>query len=55
MKNVTYYGMINDEVGYIDRDFNTTSAKEVRQAFAELKEKGMKKLILDLRENPGVS
>lgn len=54
MKNVTYYGMINDEVGYIDlKDFNTTAAKEVRQAFAELKEKGMKKLILDLRENPG--
>ncbi|MFC0185482.1 S41 family peptidase [Pseudarcicella hirudinis] len=54
MKNVTYYGMINDEVGYIDlKDFNSTASKEVRTAFQELKAKGMKKLVLDLRENPG--
>jgi carboxyl-terminal processing protease len=54
MKNVTYYGMINDEVGYIDlKDFNSTASKEMRQAFTELKGKGMKKLVVDVRENPG--
>ncbi|KAB7732684.1 PDZ domain-containing protein [Rudanella paleaurantiibacter] len=54
MTNVPYYGMINDEVGYIDlKDFTATAAREVRQAVVELKGKGMKKLILDVRENPG--
>ncbi|GAB4028005.1 S41 family peptidase [Spirosoma koreense] len=54
MTNVPYYGMINDEVGYIDlKDFTATAAREVRTAFQELKGKGMKKLILDVRENPG--
>lgn len=52
--NVPYYGMINDEVGYIDlKDFTATASREVRNAFQELKGKGMKKLVLDLRENPG--
>lgn len=54
MTNVPYYGMINDEVGYIDlKDFTSTASREVRSAFTELKSKGMKKLILDVRENPG--
>ncbi|HEV7351493.1 S41 family peptidase [Telluribacter sp.] len=52
--NVPYYGMINDEVGYIDlKDFTATASREVRNAFQELKGKGMKKVVLDLRENPG--
>ena len=54
MTNVPYYGMVSDEVGYIDlKDFTATASREVRSAFQELKGKGMKKLILDLRENPG--
>lgn len=54
MTNVPYYGMISDEVGYIDlKDFTATASREVRTAFQELKGKGMKKLVLDLRENPG--
>ncbi|MFT4032910.1 MAG: S41 family peptidase [Siphonobacter sp.] len=54
MTNVPYYGMINDEVGYIDlKDFTGTASREVRQAFTDLKGKGMKKVILDLRDNPG--
>jgi len=54
MTNVPYYGMINDEVGYIDlKDFTATASREVKTAFQELKGKGMKKLILDVRENPG--
>ncbi|TDB63345.1 S41 family peptidase [Arundinibacter roseus] len=52
--NVPYYGMISDEVGYIDlKDFTATASREVRNAFQELKGKGMKKLVLDVRENPG--
>jgi carboxyl-terminal processing protease len=52
--NVPYYGMINETVGYINlTDFSATAAKEVKQAFVELKSKGMKNLILDVRENPG--
>ncbi|WP_018622938.1 S41 family peptidase [Spirosoma luteum] len=54
MTNVPYYGMISEDVGYIDlKDFTATASREVRSAFQELKTKGMKKLILDVRENPG--
>ncbi|MBA4848785.1 S41 family peptidase [Emticicia sp. BO119] len=52
--NVPHSGMINDEVGYIQlNDFTATAAKEVKSAFSELKASGMKKLIFDLRGNPG--
>ena len=54
MTNVPYYGMVSEEVGYIDlKDFTNTASREVRAAFQDLKGKGMKKLILDLRDNPG--
>ncbi len=52
--NVPHSGMVNDEVGYIQlNDFTATAAKEVKSAFSELKAQGMKKLIFDLRGNPG--
>lgn len=52
--NVPYYGMISDEVGYIDlKDFTATASREVKSAFQDMKGKGMKSLILDLRDNPG--
>ena len=52
--NVPYYGMLNAEVGYIDlKDFTANASREVRNAFQELKGKGMKSLVLDLRDNPG--
>lgn len=52
--NVPHYGMINDEVGYIQlTDFSRTAAKEIKTATLELKDKGMKNLVLDLRGNPG--
>lgn len=52
--NVPFFGMINETVGYINlTDFSGTASKEVKQAFVELKAKGMKNLILDVRENPG--
>ncbi len=52
--NVPFYGMVNEEVGYIKlSDFTTNASKEVKEALTELKEQGAKKLILDLRDNPG--
>ncbi len=52
--NVPYYGMVSGEVGYIHlSDFTTGASREVKNALTELKAKGAKKLILDLRDNPG--
>jgi len=53
--DVPYYGMLNDEVGYIRlTSFTQTASKEVKEAFLELKdEKGMDKLVFDLRGNGG--
>ncbi|MHA8050665.1 S41 family peptidase [Aquirufa sp. ROCK-SH2] len=54
INNVVYSGMIRPEVGYILlEDFNSSAAKELKNALQNLKKDGMKKLILDLRENPG--
>ncbi len=54
VESVPYYGMINETVGYINlTEFSGTAAKEVKAAFADLKAKGMKQLIFDLRDNGG--
>jgi carboxyl-terminal processing protease len=54
MPNVPYSGMVSPEVGYIYlNDFSATAAREVKQAYNDLKANGMKHLILDLRDNPG--
>jgi carboxyl-terminal processing protease len=51
---VPYYTMLNDEVGYISFiQFTESAAAEVKKAFLDLKEQGMKKLIIDVRSNPG--
>lgn len=51
---VPYYTMLANEVGYISfTTFNEKAAYEVKKAFLELKEQGMKKLIIDVRGNPG--
>ena len=51
---VPYYTMLDAEVGYISfTKFNEKAASEVKKAFLELKEDGMKKLIIDVRSNPG--
>jgi carboxyl-terminal processing protease len=53
---VPYYKMIDDETGYITLTrFNNKASSEVKKAFVALKEKGMKKLVFDLRSNPGGS
>ncbi len=54
IKNVTYAGMLDDEIGYIKLDdFTPGAGKEVGEATQKLKQQGAKKLILDLRDNPG--
>ncbi len=54
IKNVPYYGMVTDKVGYVRlTDFTTEAGAEVRNAVNELKEEGAEKMILDLRGNPG--
>lgn len=51
---IRYYGMLNDSVGYIYlNNFTQNCAEEVKQALTDLRGKGMQKLVLDLRNNPG--
>ena len=53
---VPFFDMIDAETGYIVLTrFNEKASAEVRKAYRELKEKGMKKLVFDLRSNPGGS
>jgi len=52
--DVSYAGLIRDGVGYIKLSgFSKNAGYEIRQAIRELQPKGMKSLILDLRNNPG--
>ena len=54
IKNVPYQGIIEDEIGYIKlTGFTPNAGKEVRDAVIDLKGKGAKKLVLDLRNNGG--
>lgn len=49
----TYY-MVDDEVAYVSINrFSETTTSEFVQALAKLKAGGMKRLVLDLRFNPG--
>lgn len=53
---VSYYGMLNDSVGYIGlSSFSEDCSKVFRNAIIEMKHKGMKQLIFDLRNNGGGS
>jgi carboxyl-terminal processing protease len=53
-KNVTYYGMVNQEVGYMKLEhFMAGAGEEVKNALVDLKSKGAKNIILDLRDNGG--
>jgi carboxyl-terminal processing protease len=46
--------MVDRETGYIRlRDFSETSDDELGRALENLSEQGMKRLVLDLRDNPG--
>lgn len=52
--SVTITEYLDPGIGYIKIDqFILTTAKEFETAYKKLKKKGMKKLIMDLRDNPG--
>ncbi|MCH4148736.1 MAG: S41 family peptidase [Prevotella sp.] len=54
--SVPYYGIQQGNIGYINlNSFTENSAKDVRRAFIEMKEKGIKGLVFDLRGNGGGS
>ncbi|NLV91837.1 MAG: S41 family peptidase [Firmicutes bacterium] len=54
VKSVTKIEMLGDGVGYIRlASFTEKSAEELQTAMDELKARGMKGLVLDLRGNPG--
>ena len=51
---VPYYGMASETIGYIPLlRFNKKTTQEVKKALIDLKAQGAKKIILDLRGNPG--
>lgn len=52
--SVSFAFMVEPEVGYIRlKDFTHTSAPEIAEAWTKLEKQGMKKLVFDLRANPG--
>lgn len=51
---VPFSGMITDDIGYIKlSSFSLKTREEVESAIQKLQRQGMKKIILDLRYNPG--
>ena len=53
---IAYYGLQGDGIGYLNlTSFTEGCAKEVRRAFLDMKQKGMKGFVLDLRGNGGGS
>ncbi|MBA4057993.1 MAG: hypothetical protein C0490_24970 [Marivirga sp.] len=54
LSNIAYSGLVEPEIGYIKLDdFTSGASREVSEALVNLKAKGAKKIILDLRDNPG--
>ena len=53
-KDVSVSYIVDDHIGYVKLDrFGVNSGNEVKSALGKLRKKGMKKLILDLRNNGG--
>ncbi len=54
ISNVPYFGMIADNIGYVQlTEFTPDAGKEVKNAIVSLEAKGAKGIVLDLRGNPG--
>ena len=54
--SVPYYGLQKNGMGYINlNSFTEGCSKEFRRAFLDMKHKGMKSLVFDLRDNGGGS
>lgn len=46
--------MLSEDTGYIRiSEFSEVTSEQYKKAFADLKDQGMKKLVVDLRDNPG--
>jgi len=51
---INYYGMVSPGTGYINfSSFTEKSAMDIKNAFTDLKQKGMTSFVLDLRQNGG--
>jgi carboxyl-terminal processing protease len=56
LPSVPYYGMLDENVGYIAlNQFTEGCSQDVRRAFIELRQQGMKGFLFDLRNNGGGS
>lgn len=54
ISNLAYSGLIGSDIGYIKLDdFTPGASKEVADAVSKLRQLGAKKIVLDLRDNPG--
>ncbi len=54
INSVPYWGMVSQDVGIIKlSEFTANASRDVKKSLAELKTQGAKKIILDLRGNPG--
>ncbi len=54
LKAIPFYKLINNDIGYIVlSQFNGRTTVETKAALVDLKSQGAKKIILDLRGNPG--
>ena len=54
LPDLPYTGMLSNKIGYVKlSSFSQTAFNSVKQAFDELKGKGMESAILDLRDNGG--
>ena len=54
LNNVPFHGILDEDKGYIKLvEFTTDAGKEVKKAVLDLKSKGAKSIILDVRGNPG--
>jgi carboxyl-terminal processing protease len=54
LKNVSYHGIIENNIGYLKlTSFTPNAGKEVQEAVIDLKSKGATSIVLDLRNNGG--
>ena len=54
ISSVPYYDMLGEEMGYIQlAEFSHHAGDSLRHALTQLVDRGMRQLILDLRNNPG--
>lgn len=54
INNVTYQGMLDNQIGYIKmEEFTPGASREVETALTALRQQGARRFILDLRDNPG--